>query len=70
VFEEGLPHRTLASVGEQQIPILDVITDFPLTNTDDPNNVPENRDIPVVPVDIPAIIVDQPRIPDISVEPR
>jgi hypothetical protein len=74
VFEEGLPHRTLASVGEQQIPILDTMTDFPLTNTDDDTNVavPDDPDIPVVtvPVDIPAITFDQPHIPGISVEPR
>ena len=34
VFEEGASHRTSASVGEQQIPLFDAITDFPLTDHD------------------------------------
>ena len=34
IFEEGLSHRTLASVGEQHLPLFDVAHDITLTNHD------------------------------------
>ena len=70
VFEEGKPKRTLASVGEQQIPIFDTNFEYPLTNvhtdhhldnTTDPINDPVPRILD--PAD-PAINQNAPAIPE------
>ena len=76
VFEEGRPHRTLASVGEQ-IPLFDMTADStPLTNI---QVLPTDKD-PDPPVNDPAINDDhhinqptvdhQPRVLDIPAVPR
>lgn len=66
VFKEGRPHRTLVSVGEQQVPILFFDVDIvpPLTNHDpDPTTVVNDADPD-------QIAVNQGVPPTISVEPR
>jgi hypothetical protein len=76
IFEEGQPRRTLASVGEQQIPLFDDVdvSSTPLTNTPDPaikdhhhdNRTPAD-DQPDPEIQVP---VNQPDISGISDEPR
>ena len=42
IFEEGLPHRTLTSMGEETIPLFDVLDNTPLANV--PSNGITNTD--------------------------
>ena len=75
VFEEGQPHRTLTSVGEQMIPLFDVLDHGnPLANT--PVNEPDTPINPIPTInDDHANTVPEPQLPrqqDISAitEPR